>query len=269
TPALKKGSGEEEEIDIMELLKNVDPKEYEKYARMYGITDFRGLLQAFELLKQSQEEETHRLEIEELEKSERDEKEFEELVAFIQQRLTQTEPVTLIKDIENQTVLKDNDAIFEIDIKINYPEIKLSWYKGTEKLEPSDKYEISIDGDRHTLRVKNCQLKDQGNYRLVCGPHIASAKLTVIEPAWERHLQDVTLKEGQTCTMSCQFSVPNVKSEWFRNGRILKPQGRVKTEVEHKVHKLTIADVRAEDQGQYTCRHKDLETSAELRIEGG
>jgi hypothetical protein len=45
----------------MELLKNVDPKEYEKYARMYGITDFRGLLQAFELLKQSQEEETHRL----------------------------------------------------------------------------------------------------------------------------------------------------------------------------------------------------------------
>jgi titin len=28
---------------------------------MYGITDFRGLLQAFELLKQSQEEETHRL----------------------------------------------------------------------------------------------------------------------------------------------------------------------------------------------------------------
>lgn len=45
----------------MELLKNVDPKEYEKYARMYGITDFRGLLQAFELLKQSQVEETHRL----------------------------------------------------------------------------------------------------------------------------------------------------------------------------------------------------------------
>uniref|UniRef100_G3UK67 Titin n=1 Tax=Loxodonta africana TaxID=9785 RepID=G3UK67_LOXAF len=269
TPVLKKGPGEEEEIDILELLKNVDPKEYEKYARMYGITDFRGLLQAFELLKQSQGEETHRLEIEEIEKSEKEEKEFEELVSFIQQRLSQTEPVTLIKDIENQTVLKDNDAIFEIDIKINYPEIKLSWYKGTEKLEPSDKFEILIDGDRHTLRVKNCQLKDQGNYRLVCGPHIASAKLTVIgaEPAWERHLQDVTLKEGQTCTMTCQFSVPNVKSEWFRNGRILKPQGRYKTEVEHKVHKLTIADVRAEDQGQYTCKHEDLETSAELRIE--
>ena len=31
-----------------------------------------------------------------------------------------SQPVTLIKDIENQTVLKDNDAVFEIDIKINH-----------------------------------------------------------------------------------------------------------------------------------------------------
>lgn len=77
------------------------------------------------------------------------------------------------------------------------------------------------------------------------------------------------MKEGQTCTMTCQFSVPNVKSEWFKNGRLLKPHGRHKTEVEHKVHKLTIADVRAEDQGQYSCKYEDLETSAELRIEGG
>lgn len=90
----------------------------------------------------------------------------------------------------------------------------------------------------------------------------------ITEPTWERHLQDVTLKEGETCTMTCQFSVPNVKSEWFRNGRILKPQGRYKTEVEHKVHKLTIANVRAEDQGQYTCKYEDLKTSAELIIEG-
>lgn len=60
TPKRKEGE-EEQPIDILELLKNVDPKEYEKYARMYGITDFRGLLQAFELLKQTQAEESHRL----------------------------------------------------------------------------------------------------------------------------------------------------------------------------------------------------------------
>uniref|UniRef100_A0A8C0IGF4 Ig-like domain-containing protein n=1 Tax=Bubo bubo TaxID=30461 RepID=A0A8C0IGF4_BUBBB len=63
TPTKRKEE-EEQTIDILELLKNVDPKEYEKYARMYGITDFRGLLE---------------------------DQEFDELVAFIQQRLSQTE----------------------------------------------------------------------------------------------------------------------------------------------------------------------------------
>uniref|UniRef100_A0A8B9VJF3 Ig-like domain-containing protein n=1 Tax=Anas zonorhyncha TaxID=75864 RepID=A0A8B9VJF3_9AVES len=57
TPTKRKEDEEDQTIDILELLKNVDPKEYEKYARMYGITDFRGLLQAFELLKQTREEE--------------------------------------------------------------------------------------------------------------------------------------------------------------------------------------------------------------------
>uniref|UniRef100_A0A493TUK4 Ig-like domain-containing protein n=1 Tax=Anas platyrhynchos platyrhynchos TaxID=8840 RepID=A0A493TUK4_ANAPP len=267
TPTKRKEDEEDQTIDILELLKNVDPKEYEKYARMYGITDFRGLLQAFELLKQTREEESHRLEIELTEKAQREEQEFDELVSFIQQRLSQTEPITLVRDIENQTVLTDEDAIFECEIKINYPEIKLSWYKGTQKLDSSDKYEIRIEGDRHILRIKNCQLEDQGNFRIVCGPHIASARLTVIEPAVERHLHDTTFKEGNICTLSCQFSIPNAKSQWYRNGRPIKIGGRYSTQVSDKVHKLIIKDVRTEDQGQYTCKLENLETTADLAIE--
>lgn len=72
------------------------------------------------------------------------------------------------------------EAVFECEIKINYPEIKLSWYKGTVKLDSNEKYDISIQEDRHYLKIRNCQPEDQGNYRVVCGPHIASAKLTVI-----------------------------------------------------------------------------------------
>lgn len=55
TPSKQKSPKEEQEIDIIELLRNVDPKEYEKYARMYGITDYRGLLQAIEFLKKEKE----------------------------------------------------------------------------------------------------------------------------------------------------------------------------------------------------------------------
>lgn len=60
TPSKQKSPQEEKDIDIVELLRNVDPKEYEKYARMYGITDYRGLLHAIEQLKKERAEESGR-----------------------------------------------------------------------------------------------------------------------------------------------------------------------------------------------------------------
>lgn len=89
------------------------------------------------------------------------------------------QPVSVIEDVTDQTTPENQTATFECQIKINYPEITLTWYKGTQKLDNSNKYEISSLGDRHCLKIKNCQSKDQGNYRVVCGPHISNAKLTV------------------------------------------------------------------------------------------
>lgn len=90
------------------------------------------------------------------------------------------QPVTVVRDITDQTATVKKEAVFECEIKINYPEITLSWYKGTQKLDSSDKYDIKIVGDRHILKIKDCQKRDEGNYRIVCGPHISSAKLTVL-----------------------------------------------------------------------------------------
>lgn len=84
----------------------------------------------------------------------------------------------------------------------------------------------------------------------------------------ERHLQDTSGKEGQACTLSCQFSVPNVQTLWFKNGKRLEMKGRFSSEVKHKVQKLLIRDLKPEDQGRYTCRYHNLESSADLWVEG-
>lgn len=81
-------------------------------------------------------------------------------------------------------------------------------------------------------------------------------------------MQDVAGKEGQTCTLTCQFSVPNVKTQWFKNGKLLEPHGRYTFAVTNYTQKLSIKDVRPEDQGEYTCKYKNLETTANLWIEG-
>ncbi|KAF0027000.1 hypothetical protein F2P81_021737 [Scophthalmus maximus] len=89
------------------------------------------------------------------------------------------QPVSVMEDITDQTATEKQSASFECHIRINYPEITLTWYKGTQKLDNSDKYDIGSVGDCHYLKINNCQSKDQGNYRVVCGPHISNAKLTV------------------------------------------------------------------------------------------
>lgn len=89
------------------------------------------------------------------------------------------QPITLLNDIKDQTTKVNTQAVFECEIKINYPEITLSWYKDSKKLENSSKYDIKVVGDRHLLKIKNVQTSDQGSYRVVCGPHISSANLSV------------------------------------------------------------------------------------------
>lgn len=84
----------------------------------------------------------------------------------------------------------------------------------------------------------------------------------------EQRMQDVAGKEGQTCTLTCQFSEPNVKTQWFKNGKLLEPRGRYTFAVANYTQKLSIKDVRPEDQGEYTCTYKNLETTANLWIEG-
>lgn len=84
----------------------------------------------------------------------------------------------------------------------------------------------------------------------------------------EKHLQDTAGKEGQSCTLSCQLSIPNVEAHWYKNGKQLEMKGRYKSEVKHKVQKLLISDLKHEDQGRYTCRYQHLESSADLWVEG-
>lgn len=98
------------------------------------------------------------------------------------------QPITLLNDIKDQTTKVNTEAMFECEIKINYPEIVLSWYKDSKKLENSSKYDIKVVGDRHLLKIKNVQTSDQGNYRVICGPHISSATLSVTGKSFYHYL---------------------------------------------------------------------------------
>ena len=92
--------------------------------------------------------------------------------------------------------------------------------------------------------------------------------LCLSEVEVEKHLEDTSGKEGQSCTLSCQLSIPNVEAQWFKNGKQLEMKGRYTSEVKHKVQRLLIRDLKPEDQGRYTCQYQHLTSSADLWVEG-
>uniref|UniRef100_H0XXI1 Ig-like domain-containing protein n=1 Tax=Otolemur garnettii TaxID=30611 RepID=H0XXI1_OTOGA len=130
----------------------------------------------------------------------------------------------------------------------------------------SNKFEISIDGDQHTLRVKNCQLKDQGNYRLVCGPHIASAKLTVIaEPIqFTKRIQNIVVSEHQSATFECEVSFDDAIVTWYKGPTELIESQKYNFRNDGRCHYMTIHNVTPDDEGVYSVIAR-LEPRGEAR----
>lgn len=60
TPSKQK-SPRKEELNIVELLRGCDPKEYEKILQEHNIQDYRSILQAMEVLKKEKEAETGKM----------------------------------------------------------------------------------------------------------------------------------------------------------------------------------------------------------------
>lgn len=58
TPSKQKSPKKDEDIDIVELLRGHEPKDYERILREHGIHDYRAILQAIEFLKREKEMET-------------------------------------------------------------------------------------------------------------------------------------------------------------------------------------------------------------------
>uniref|UniRef100_A0AAV2JXI0 Ig-like domain-containing protein n=1 Tax=Knipowitschia caucasica TaxID=637954 RepID=A0AAV2JXI0_KNICA len=175
TPS-KQRSPKREDVDIVDLLRGNDPKDYERILREHEIYDYRAILQAFEILKREKAQASGKPETEHGGAVE------EAVMARLMQQMESragTEPVSVMDDISDQAVAPGASAVFECCISINYPEIALTWYKGTQKLERGDKYDMGTSGDKHWLKVNKCDANDQGNYRLVCGPHMSSAELTL------------------------------------------------------------------------------------------
>lgn len=90
----------------------------------------------------------------------------------------------------------------EFTCSVSKDTFEVKWLKGDKELEAGDKYQMVSDGKRRALVIKNCELKDEGGYKVMIGATRASADLTVRgKPRPRTHF--ISSQEGKSFTFIC------------------------------------------------------------------
>nr|XP_006823016.1 PREDICTED: titin-like [Saccoglossus kowalevskii] len=276
---------EAEEIDINELLKDVDPKDYEKVLLEHGIHDFRVILKHIEWLKQQGDKE---LDLPKL-------KGWEEVLA----EETIAAPVKLqevhadrpqVMALARETIPEDSEVptfafakplkdveVVEKDTaqlvcEVTDERAEVTWMKDGQIIEPGDeRFIIEKVGRRCSLVVKDTTILDEAEYTCQLGELQTTAELLVeeVEPIKTK----VTIVDGietkeataeQTVMFECVVSDETGKATWFKDGDEIEPSEKYEIKVEGRRRSLTIHNISSDDEADYTCTVDEDKTAAEL-----
>ncbi|MEQ2300817.1 Myosin-binding protein C, cardiac-type, partial [Ameca splendens] len=163
-------------------------------------------------------------------------------------------PVTIVKNLEDQMVMKGERV--ELECEVSEEGATVKWEKDGVELtrDESLKYRFKKDGCKHVLIINEASKEDGGHYKVKTNGGESFAELLVQEKELEiyQSIADLTVKAKDQAVFKCEVSDENVRGTWYKNGVEVKPDNR--TNISHigRIHKLTIDEVKPEDEGDYT-----------------
>ena len=159
----------------------------------------------------------------------------------------------------------ERTAVFECEI--NKPNMAAHWSKNGNPLQPSDKYQMTVDGTKHRLEIKNSQKFDDGTFEIIIDGESTAASLTVetVDIELVKPLEDITSEETPySLTFACEFSKGDLPASWTRNGKPLEIAKRLSTTTAGNTYQLHIKNATPEDEGEYAVTVKGVTTTAKL-----
>lgn len=166
----------------------------------------------------------------------------------------QEPPITIVKNLEDQMVM--NGERVELMCEVSEEGANVKWEKDGVELtrDESFKYRFKKDGCKHVLIINEATKEDCGHYKVKTNGGESMAELLVQEKDLEvyQSIADLTVKAKDQAMFKCEVSDEKVRGTWYKNGVEVKPDARVNITHIGRNHKLTIDDVKPEDEGDYT-----------------
>ncbi|XP_026151995.1 obscurin isoform X3 [Mastacembelus armatus] len=176
-------------------------------------------------------------------------------------------PVNIVKPLQDKTVLEKSRVI--LDCTVSNPRCSTRWYKGSNVILPSERFEICSEGCYRKLIIQQVALDDEGTYSVQVGEYTCSAKLTVEAQSllMVRELNDMEVMAPNEACFECEVSVPVLKSPvWSLNGEPLQASSRVLLEKMGTVHKLTLRQTSPDMSGVVEFSFGNSKSRALLRV---
>ncbi|XP_044222764.1 obscurin-like protein 1 isoform X14 [Thunnus albacares] len=176
-------------------------------------------------------------------------------------------PVSIVKPLQDKTALEKSRVI--LDCTVSNPRCSIRWYKGSNVILPSERFEICSEGGYRKLIIQQVVLEDEGTYSVQVGEYSCSAKLTVEAQSllMVRDLKDVEVVAPDEACFECEVSVPVLKSPvWSLKGEPLQPSSRVRLEKMGTVHRLTLRQTSPDMSGVVEFTSGKAKSTAQLRV---
>lgn len=195
-----------------------------------------------------------------------------------------------LSDIE---IEEDEEIVLMCKVQ-GKPEPIISWKKELQLLEKSEKIKIFSDNEVQKLIITKANKNHSGTYFCEAQNKAGSSKTSCnvsvtgnanIDPVSDSHCQslfiylaptadfsvklnDVQVTENGEVSLQCTVTKDKAKTEWFKDGTILKP-GRDYEIVESGAErKLIIKSAKLDQSGLYTCASGKRKTSAMVNVVG-
>ncbi|XP_058485158.1 myosin-binding protein C, cardiac-type [Solea solea] len=163
-------------------------------------------------------------------------------------------PVVIVKNLEDQMIM--NGERVELECEVSEEGANVKWERDGVELtrDESFKYRFKKDGCKHYLIINEATKDDCGHYKVKTNGGESMAEVMVQEKELEvyQSIADLTVKAKDQAVFKCEVSDEKVRGTWFKNGVEVKPDARVNITHIGRIHKLTIDDVKPEDEADYT-----------------
>ncbi|XP_022419029.2 obscurin isoform X4 [Delphinapterus leucas] len=174
--------------------------------------------------------------------------------------------VTVTQPLQDLEVTEEGCACFSCEL--SHEDEEVEWSLNGTPLYNDSLHEITHEGRRHTLVLKQVQWADTGTVCASSPKVMASARLEVKgKPVvFLKALDDVSVEEWGTLALRCEVSDHQARVVWRKDGMELGPSDKYEFPCTAGTRGLVVHSLSRDDAGLYTCDVGTDETRAHVSV---